>query len=245
MNGRIHCEGGRLVSRREFLKTSGAASGASVAALSAIMSAGLVSGCGNSNSNGPTASGGTFNGNGGDLGQGDDAIVNCFYAFKQMSTAFLALVTGSFYPNASVLEQSTILSIYQQEIVQRELLQAFLGASAIPDLTGFDFSSVPLTDRRRVLDKIREFKDVIVAGFTGSARHVLDSRTVVLLEKMSSVDARHSAMIRNFIEPNNSYFAGGDVVTSSGFEQATNPYYVIAVVRSYDPVPPLSDGDLP
>ena len=198
-----------------------------------------LTGCGSS---GESTS---FNGDGGDLGQGDTAILNAFYGYKQLTVSFLAGVTTG-GAAVSAAELDILTQIYRHEVAHLSFLKALLGVEAIPDLTGFDFTSVPLSARDRILHTVREFEDVGAAGYAGSLRYLTQVKNVQILAQIASVDSRHSSLIRDVIDPGKAAFANSDVVGSkTGLERRYNPYFVFSVVRSYGPLPVLSTGNLP
>ena len=221
--------------RRDFLKLSGTCGAFALTALA---------GCGGSSST--SFASGAFTGDAGDLGQGDTAILNTFYAYKQLTTTFLDYATNSPGSALTAGDLQIVSQIFQHEIVHLNYLKALVGVEAIPTLSGFDFTSVPVSDRGKVLNILREFEDVGVSGWNGSLGYFSNVDYIAQLSQMAAVDARHSAAVRELIQPNSSYFAGSDVVGSkTGLERVANPYYVLSVVRSYGPTPVLTSGDLP
>ena len=224
-----------MSSRRDFLKVTGLLGAMALPGLSA---------CGGSSTS--TFASGPFTGDAGDLGQGDTAILNVFYAYKQLTVSMLTYLTSGPGLAVNSNELAVINQIFQHEVAHLNYLKALLGVEAIPTLSNFDFTSVPRSDRNKVLNILREFEDVGVAGWNGSLGYLSRTETIAGLARMASVDARHSASLRELIKPNSSNFANSDVVGSkSGLERASNPYFVFAVVRSYGPTPLLGSGKLP
>lgn len=162
----------------------------------------------------------------------DIGVLNYAYALEQLEAAFYEEALKHIITGCTAAELNALLQIGQHEVVHREFLKAALGSSAIPTLQ-VDFSSIDLTKRDSVLQAAKMFEDTGVAAYNGAGRLIHSPAYLVLAGKIVSVEARHAATIRDFLEPKTMFFAGDDVVDSNGLDQAFAPSMVLPLVAPF------------
>jgi rubrerythrin len=166
-----------------------------------------------------------------DLGSGDTGILNYAYVLEQLEAAFYERVTGAFYAGATDREKSLLADIRDHEMVHRELFKAMLGSKAIPALT-FNFSGTDFNSRSAVLSMARTFEDLGVSAYNGAGILISDPAILTLAGKIVSVEARHSAVIREMLQQ--SSFADTSVLNPvSRIDQANTPKTVLAIATQY------------
>ncbi|WP_165370512.1 ferritin-like domain-containing protein [Hymenobacter persicinus] len=166
------------------------------------------------------------------VGTGDLGVLNYVYALEQLEAAFYASVkAGSYFAGASAAEKAALTDIAGHELLHREYLKAVLGSNAIKDLET-DFSAINFGDRAAVLAAARSFEDLGVAAYNGAAAYLTTPTYLLVLGKISSVEARHAALIRDFLTYNT--FVGADIIgATSGLETAKTPAVVVTAANSY------------
>jgi hypothetical protein len=175
-------------------------------------------------------------GNGDDrvyLGSGNRALMNFIYAIEQLQAAFYLKAIERPYTGVKVEELELLQQLRDHELVHRGFLKVLLGSEGIPELTAF-LDKIDFTDRYSVLSTARLFKDTSVAAYNGVAR-LMDSSVagqnyLSHLSKMASVEARHSAIIRELLEPDS--FANTAILDPvNRTDAATSPDKLVAYVR--------------
>lgn len=225
-----------IQSRREFLGTGFLAS---VITLGAGLSA-----C-NSSSSSNFASG-PLTEDAGDLGTGDTALFNVFYSYKLLTTALLTKIVAGGPQGFTIGEIRVLADILDQEQAHKEFLRSLAGAGVIPELSGFDFTSVPIGNRSRILDTLKDFEDIGVQGWNGSLGYFASAQSMASVAQIAARDGRHASVIREMKQPGTTHFAAPEIVgTSNGLTRSVSPFFVFSVVRSYGPTPVLDSGDLP
>ncbi|MFC7667131.1 ferritin-like domain-containing protein [Hymenobacter humi] len=217
-------QGPAALARRSFLRVAGA-SAATV---------GLVlAGCGKDNT--PTAT----NPNALLLGKDDPGVLNYLYLQKQLAAAFYQKVSDAAPSDFSASEKAFFTDLRDHELTHREALRNALGTGAYDTSLAtplvFDFSTLALTTRTGVLAAAQQFEDLSVAAYAGALPLLTTTSTVALLAKIASVEARHSAFVRDLRTPGS--FAGDDVVISADSLQsvsvAKTPAQVVADTKAY------------
>ncbi len=168
--------------------------------------------------------------NGIDIGSGDIGILNFAYTLEQLEAAFYIQVITTPYTGMSNLELSYLTSIRDHEIVHRNFFKAALGANAIVSLTP-DFSSINFTGRPSVLGAAKTFEDTGVMAYDGAAYLIQNPDYLILAGKIVSVEARHAAVIRNFLAADS--FVGSDVIASNGLNNTASIPQVLAIANTF------------
>lgn len=148
-----------------------------------------------------------------DVGSGDGGILNYAYALEQLEAAFYAQVrTSAFYTSASASIKQIFDDLALHEAIHRDFLKAALQANNITPLKNLtpDFSSIDFATSNGVLTAARTFEDTGVAAYNGAGRFLTNNTFLGLAGKIVSVEARHSALIRDLITYNS--FVGTDNV---------------------------------
>lgn len=204
-------------SRRKFLTKAGSAT---------LLSALIIGSSCNKDDNDAPGGGGAANVS---LGSGDTGILNYAYALEQLEAAFYIQVISSPYSGMSSAEMSLLTDIRDHEIAHREFFKAALGTKAIAGLS-VDFSSINFASRDSVLATAQAFEDLGVSAYNGAGALLTDVNNLLLAGKIVSVEARHSAAIRDMISYGS--FAN-TVVDGNGLEMSKSPTQVLAVAKTY------------
>jgi hypothetical protein len=186
------------------------------------------------------------------VGTGDAGVLNYAYALEQLEAAFYTQVrSGSYYTGlaSNSAERLALDDLYYHEVIHREFLKAALtaaGAKPLKDLT-VDFTSIDFSSRSSVLGAAKAFEDLGSAAYIGAGQYIVSPTYLYLAGKIASVEARHAALIRDFVSEGT--FVGNDVVTissagtssvaanngpaGSSLERALSPAEVVAVANTY------------
>lgn len=217
---------GRTVRRRLFFRVAGA-----TAATSAL----VLAGCGSDNEEpAPTTDTSTLN-----FGAGDNGLLNYAYLLEQLEAAFYQKVVDAFPTDFTAADKAAFTDLRDHEVIHREFLKFALGTSAYDaSLTTpivFNFSSFTLTTRAGVYAAAKTLEDVGVAAYNGAAKLLSNVTYLQLLSKISSVEARHAAFVREQVQVGS--FAGSDVVPMPNFlDTAKTPVEVALLIAPYVPV---------
>ena len=167
-----------------------------------------------------------------DLGAGDIGILNYAYALEQLEAAFYSKVIETPYADITEAETALLTDIRDHEIAHRDFLKTALAADAIPDLE-VDFSAVDFGDRTSVLTTAQTFEDIGVSAYNGAGQLLTDPEYLLAAGRIVSVEARHSAAIRNLVSPDSVAFAGPDVVDKNGLDVVRAPAEVLALADPF------------
>ncbi|MDN3551143.1 ferritin-like domain-containing protein [Mucilaginibacter aquaedulcis] len=165
-----------------------------------------------------------------DIGKGDLSILNYAYALEQIEAAFYTQLIQTPYTDITTDERALFTTIRDQEILHREFFKAALGLNAIPDLV-FDFSTIDFTTRSNVLFAAKSFEDIGVLAYVGSGHYVQNKDYLTITAKITSVEARHAALLSNMIVPGT--FNAGDQVDGNGLNKFLGIPDVLYLVNSY------------
>jgi hypothetical protein len=162
-----------------------------------------------------------------DVGSGDTGILNYAYALEQLEAAFYTQVIATPYTGITAAETAILTDIRDHEIAHRAFYKAALGSGALAALVT-DFSQINFADRTNVLDAAKGFEDLGVAAYNGVAYLIQDAVNLTIAGKIVSVEARHSAAIRNLSTTGTaspfSTFADATVIQPSTLNNVANPY---------------------
>ena len=167
-----------------------------------------------------------------DLGTGDIGILNYAYALEQLEAAFYSKVIETPYADITEAETALLTDIRDHEIAHRDFLKTALAADAIPDLE-VDFSAVDFGDRTSVLTTAQTFEDIGVSAYNGAGQLLTNPEYLLAAGRIVSVEARHSAAIRNLVSPDSVAFAGPDVVDKNGLDVVRAPTEVLALADPF------------
>jgi hypothetical protein len=177
------------IKRRSFFMYAGATAGATAL---------VLAGCSKDDNNDPGLI---------DVGSGDGGILNYAYALEQLEAAFYAQIKSTangYYANANAAEKQIFDDLAGHEAIHRDFLKTALTANGITPLQNLtpDFSSITFTDRNSVLNAAQTFEDTGVSAYNGAGRFITNNHFLALAGKIVSVEARHSALIRDLVKYN-------------------------------------------
>ena len=180
----------------------------------------------------------------------DLPILNYLLLLKQLEYAFYDKVVKAFPADLSAAEQTHLRDLRDHELVQQQVLTNAAGANALV-VPPFEFTSLTLTTRAGVLAAAQLLEDTGAGAFLGIVNRLTNSALLALATRMGSVEARHSALVRDLRAPGT--FSGDDqtdlVVTASGIltGQAIGltPEQVKTVVAPFLPTLTISLDSLP
>ena len=163
----------------------------------------------------PTNTGGlTGPGTGGtltiDFSKGDVALLQFLYVLEQLEAEFYSRVVAHFdSSDFTSADRLALTDVANHEAIHRDVLATVLGPDATSRITPF-FGAAGFTVRADVLATARDFEDLGVSAYNGIAPHFTDANNLALAEKIASVEARHSATIRDLLSPLANTFAPTD-----------------------------------
>lgn len=162
------------------------------------------------------------------LGKGDTGVLNYAYTLEQLEAEFYIQVVASsmFGSMFNAYEQRSLREIRDHEVVHRDFLKAALGKNAIGKLK-FDFKSVNFNDKRSILVTAKTFEDLGVAAYNGAGKRLENPDLLTIAGKIVSVEARHAAIIRSFVDSDPTHFAGDDFINEQGLDRAFEPSKVL------------------
>jgi len=208
-------------SRRDFLKA--AAAGSAAVAIPAMLSSCKL-GDTTLGSTGPTGPTLTI-----DFSQGDTAYLEYLYCHKQVQADFYAKTVAAFTgSDLTTTEQSVISEIKNHELIHRDTLKAVLGPNALavtPTWGSFSFKTASQS-----VVTARDFEDVTIGLINGMLQHLTVSSNIALLLEIHSVEGRHSAALRDELNPKSgtptgfSPGASDQVYALSGVAAVVQPY---------------------
>jgi hypothetical protein len=192
-----------LPSRREFVRVLGLGG-------ALVLLPGLFSACQDGSNTGGITSPGSGRAVTIDVSAAADVGVLQFaYALEQLEADFYSQVLANFASSSfSDAEKSVLSDIAAHEVVHRDYLKAALTTNANFTLTPtYRTAGLNFSDRVSVLTAARTFEDLGVAAYNGAAQFATDSTNLLILGKITSVEARHAAAIRDLIAPSSGDFA--------------------------------------
>jgi hypothetical protein len=201
------------IDRRSFLKLTG---------VSAVVVSTIVS-CDNSDSDSIV-----------NIGGGDIGLLNYVYALEQLQAEFYTklLADPAFTTTFSVDQQAILTDIHDHEIAHREFIKNSIGIDAI-DVLDIGFKGITFSNKTQTMLVAQELEDMSVAAYNYIGKLFVDANLLIVITKIVSVEARHSAVIRDLQSPRSANFAGDDVVDESGFDKALSPQDIMTIANKY------------
>ena len=200
--------------RRTFLRVSGAGAAALV----------LAAGCSSPN---PTPA---PDPNIVALPAGDTGIQNYLYLLAQLQAAFYQTVLTAPPTDLTAADLGYFTDLRDHEVVHREFYKYALGTSALPMFT-FTLTSLTLTTRMGVLTGAQQLEELSTAAYAAILPVVSDVKLQALLLKITSVDARHAALLGDLLVPGG--FAPDTVVNTNGQAVALAPTAVMTALAPF------------
>lgn len=155
----------------------------------------------------------------------DMGIFRLIHIQEQLESAFYAAVVGSsrFGSLFNVYERELLMDLHTTEAIHREFIGAALGTQAVPDIRGSIDAEVLasiVTSHEQVFATARMLEQTGLAALNGMGKYIQDSRNLLVVGKLASVEARHSAALRDMATPpgqnRNTAFAGDDIIDENG-----------------------------
>lgn len=156
----------------------------------------------------------------------DIGILNYAYALEQLEAAFYTTaISSTAFSSMSAAEQEVIGDLQKHEVIHREFFKKVLGTSAIPAIS-FNATTVGnlMKDRATLLSTSQLLEDTGVSAYNGAGKYLTNVTYLGIAGKIVSVEARHSAAIRDIRDGSNGrLFAGDDVVNAAGLDVKAEP----------------------
>ena len=212
--------------RRSFLRTMAAGG-------TMILLPGVFAACGDDDEGTPTSPGvksATL-----DLAN-DTGILNYLYALEQLEAAFyVRVIQESTAAGFNAIERRLLQDMRNHEFIHRESLRALLGAGRLPDLRiDGRYGGTNFRSRASVLETARIFEDLGVSAYNNAGRYLTNAGNLLIAAKIVSVEARHSAIVRDLIDDTSGnggrLFAGDDVVDENGLDNKGQPATITEVL---------------
>lgn len=154
---------------------------------------------------------------------GDDfGLLNLTYVLETTEVRFYERVIHSPPRDLKAGEFEILRDIKANERQHLRFVKRALGVLRI-EAPDNDFSSVDFTSRQSVLETARNFEDNGVATLNGAGRRVQLPEFLTIAGKLVSVEGRHTASLRDMLNPLSRDFAGDDVVDATGMDRAISP----------------------
>lgn len=201
------------ISRRRFLTFAGGIAGAGI----------LIESCKKDKSTTTTTPEGAL-----DLGMNDQGLLNYLYALAQFGAAYYVKVNESPFIGMVEIETKMLADIRDHNMVYRELFKTHLGANRIQALE-FNFEGINFTDRDTVLGFGKYITNVMVYAYNAVARLIVSPEYVLLAAKIGSVQARHSAVLRDLT----SWGSFSDTTDARGIDTYMDPPQVVSALEPY------------
>ncbi len=163
----------------------------------------------------------------------DIGVLNYAYVLEQLEADFYSRVVASSGSGLSSGEIALFSAVRDHEVIHRDFFKAVIPANGrISDSLGFQYPSGLFASRDMILTTARTFEDLGVGAYNGAAKLLLNAGYVTTVGKIVSVEARHSAAIRDVLS-GGAAFAGDDVVDVNGADVAYTPQQVLATAAPF------------
>ncbi|GAA4376567.1 ferritin-like domain-containing protein [Hymenobacter koreensis] len=172
------------------------------------------------------------------LGAGDVGIMSYLYRLKQLQAEFYQKVITAPPTGMTTAELDVLKEIALHEQVQRDFLRALLEQNSQVALllaVQYSFASFEMTTRQGVLSAARQLEDLGVAAMNGVGNLISTFLNLNLVTKITSVEARHAATVRNLLTPGS--FAGTDVVNTEGLDKVLTPTEGVVELNKFSSIP--------
>jgi hypothetical protein len=169
----------------------------------------------------------------------DTGILNYLYALEQLEAGFYtAALTSPGFIALSTTEQEVLTDLQKHEVIHREFFKQLLGGSAIPSISFNATFAAQSATRDALLKTSQLLEDTGVSAYNGAGKYLTTPANLLVAVKIASVEARHSAAIRDIRDGTiGRLFAGDDVVnSSSGLDVKAEPGTVVSAVGTLNVV---------
>lgn len=173
---------------------------------------------------------------------GDDfGLLNLALVLETTETRFYERVISSPPSDLRPGEFEILRDIKANERQHLRFFKRALGPLRVK-VPNANFSSIDFTNRRSVLEAARNFEDNGVATLNGAGRRVSLPEFLTIAGKLVSVEGRHTASLRDMLDPLSRDFAGDDVVDEHGMDRAITPDQSVAFISRFLVSPPRMVG---
>ena len=172
---------------------------------------------------------------------GDRGILNYLYAVEQVQASYyVRVVQESTAAGFNAIQRRLLADIRNHEFIHREALRALLGLHRLPELRiDGDYNRTNFRDPVSILETAQRMEDVGLSAYNNAGRFITDATDLLLTGKIASVEARHSAIVRDFLDSyganTGKLFAGDDIVDDSGLDSEGQPARPAEVLAALDP----------
>ncbi|MFC6222430.1 ferritin-like domain-containing protein [Hymenobacter artigasi] len=171
------------------------------------------------------------------LPTGDPGLLYFAYMMALAQTTLYQKVMDAPPTDLTAAERAVFVDLRDHKVVHQQTIRYLIDPTGINQLLPTDFafslSKFTLTTRAGVLAAAQQLADLAAAAYpvllTLFTTSSIPQRTLLL--KMSSVQARHAAAVRDLLTPGS--FANSDVVDSAGQLLTKTPTEVIAALAPY------------
>lgn len=164
------------------------------------------------------------------LGKGDEALLNYLFVLKHVTVALYTQAVATPYYGITLAETVLQKDIRDQEVAHREFFRALLGKAVVSNVIE-DLSPVTFADKTSFLTHASKLEDLTVAAYNGVIQLLTNSDQVLVLSKISSVDARHAGYMHDLLSHNS--FAGDSGTDLNGLDGVIAPAKGMDVLSAY------------
>ena len=164
------------------------------------------------------------------VGKGDTAILNNLLVLEEVLCAVYIQANLTAYYGLNQVELNLLADLRDHQLAHKGILKKVLGTAAIPDVQTV-IAAVTFADRADFLRNSVILEDLAVAAYNGAAKYFSDTSYVLLTAKMASLQARHSAYVRELQAHNT--LADTTVVDTNGLGQSMSPLAVFNALKPF------------
>ena len=171
----------------------------------------------------------------------DSGALNFASLLQQIQYEFYATSFAVYqgYVGVSALEFTVLQRLWTHHSGVRNLFRRVTPKPIEALGLQFNFNNVDFSNRGSVLGYAVELEDIATAAMHGVLRHAPDPETLTMLAKIASVEARHSATLRDLVDigagrantTGRTNFASDDVVLANGANRLLTPAQAIELLR--------------
>ena len=177
----------------------------------------------------------------------DNGLLYYVYLLAVAKAALYQKVVDAPASDLTVTDRGLLARMRDHEVIHRELWRYLINPARTQALLPTDFavnlSSFNLTNRAGVLAAAKKLEDLAAAAYPPILSLFTNTYYQTLLRKVSSVQARTSAAVRDLLAPGS--FADADVVGPDGLQITQTPTQVNTVLAPYFAPYVVSVANLP
>ena len=176
----------------------------------------------------------------------ENGLLYYVYLLALAKAALYQKVVDAPASDLTATDRTLLAHMRDHEVIHREAIGYFINPNrtqVLPTDFAVNLSSFTLTTRAGVLAAAKKFEDLAAAAYPPILPLLTNSYHQALLVKMSSVQARSAAAVRDLLAPGS--FADTDVVGPDGQQLTQTPTQVNAVLAPYFAPYVISVDNLP